>query len=172
MRLEEKWPTWTLTVHKVWRQMIPSKNYTPETKYNTPSLERKYSERASVRGRERWAFAEYICGTDSWSGRDWCEAGGGGGGMKRFRFTSCFECVLKVRSELDSLFFLRQGIVRRWQEPFRVILVFHAFIFGKPWWSPNRSETCKLVLTSSCKLMWAFAATNFPTTSTWPLLDA
>ena len=26
-------------------------------------------------GEKRWAFAEYICGTDSWSGRDWCGAG-------------------------------------------------------------------------------------------------
>ena len=34
MRLEEKWHSWTLTVHKAWRQMIPAKNYTPETKYN------------------------------------------------------------------------------------------------------------------------------------------
>ena len=25
-------------------------------------------------GEKRWAFAVYICGTDSWSGRDWCGA--------------------------------------------------------------------------------------------------
>ena len=26
-------------------------------------------------GEKGWAIAEYICGTDSWSGRDWCGAG-------------------------------------------------------------------------------------------------
>ena len=38
MRLEEKWPSWTLTVHLAWRQIIPAKYYTPETNYNSKWL--------------------------------------------------------------------------------------------------------------------------------------
>ena len=38
MRLEKTWPSWTLAVHLAWRQIIPAKNYTPETKYNSKLL--------------------------------------------------------------------------------------------------------------------------------------
>ena len=38
--------------------------------HNSPSLEGKYTEHGSSHGGERWALAEFVCGTKSWRHRD------------------------------------------------------------------------------------------------------
>ena len=144
--------SWTLTVHKAWRQIIPAKNYTPETKYNLKwrSLPTTYETGHTTLELSHNGF----------SGPNLC--------------TPCSECALDNYwgSITRQLIFIKATDCEPIAGTFPRHLVFHALIIGKPWESRNHSQTCKLVLTMSCKVMSAFAAINFATTSTWPFLDA